>query len=96
MPAGGVTKRITAGLIPIMSFYIHDSAKRIASSHFSQILNRRAQSRAYTVCIVGRASRRWPLFVVDEEGMIRWSYCSPVGVNPGAEGILQTLEELDR
>ena len=36
------------------------------------------------------------LFVVDKEGMIRWSYCSPVGVNPGAESILQTLEELDR
>ena len=36
------------------------------------------------------------LFVVDKEGMIRWSYCSPVGVNPGAVGILQALEELER
>ena len=36
------------------------------------------------------------LFVVDKEGMIRWSYCSPVGVNPGADGILQALEELER
>ena len=34
------------------------------------------------------------LFVIDSEGMIRWSYCSPVGVNPGADGILQALEEL--
>ena len=23
---------------------------------------------------------------------IQWSYCSPVGVNPGADGILQALE----
>jgi len=36
------------------------------------------------------------LFVVDKDGMIRWSYCSPVGVNPGAVGILQALEELER
>lgn len=34
------------------------------------------------------------LFVIDGEGIIRWSYCSPVGVNPGAEGILGALEEL--
>lgn len=34
------------------------------------------------------------LFVIDAEGVIRWSYVSPVGVNPGAEGILSALEEL--
>ena len=36
------------------------------------------------------------LFVIDKEGMIRWSYCSPVGVNPGADGILQALETLEK
>src|SRR5262249_46856855 len=34
------------------------------------------------------------LFVIDGEGVIRWSYVSPVGVNPGADGILEALEEL--
>jgi len=34
------------------------------------------------------------LFVIDAEGVIRWSYCSPVGVNPGADGILEALEGL--
>ena len=34
------------------------------------------------------------LFVIDPEGVIRWSYCSPVGVNPGADGILRALESL--
>ena len=34
------------------------------------------------------------LFVIDREGVIRWSYCSPVGVNPGADGILRALEAL--
>ncbi|PZR25266.1 MAG: peroxiredoxin [Citrobacter freundii] len=35
------------------------------------------------------------LFVIDEEGIIRWNYLSPVGVNPGADGILSALEEMD-
>ena len=36
------------------------------------------------------------LFVIDGEGVIRWSYLSPVGINPGAEGILAALEELSQ
>src|SRR4051812_17429064 len=34
------------------------------------------------------------LFVIDREGVIRWSYLSPVGINPGADGILTALEAL--
>ncbi|HEY6066308.1 MAG TPA: redoxin domain-containing protein, partial [Thermoanaerobaculia bacterium] len=34
------------------------------------------------------------LFVVDGAGTIRWSYVSPIDVNPGADGILEALEEL--
>ena len=34
------------------------------------------------------------LFVIDGDGVIRWSYVSPVGVNPGADGILMALEEM--
>src|SRR5215467_12133316 len=34
------------------------------------------------------------LFVIDSEGVIRWSYVSPIGINPGAEGILKALESL--
>lgn len=36
------------------------------------------------------------LFVLDGDGIIRWSYCSPVGVNPGADGILAALEDLTK
>jgi peroxiredoxin len=35
------------------------------------------------------------LFVLDEKGIIRWNYLSPVGINPGADGILEALEQLD-
>jgi peroxiredoxin len=34
------------------------------------------------------------LFVLDGDGIIRWSYCSPIGVNPGADGIVNALESL--
>lgn len=34
------------------------------------------------------------LFVIDADGMIRWSYVSPLGVNPGADGILNALEAM--
>jgi peroxiredoxin len=34
------------------------------------------------------------LFVIDADGAIRWSYLSPIDVNPGADGILQALESL--
>jgi len=34
------------------------------------------------------------LFVIDERGIIQWSYVSPLGVNPGADGILRALESI--
>jgi peroxiredoxin len=36
------------------------------------------------------------LFVIDKEGVIRWSYLSPLGINPGASGVLDALEELSK
>jgi peroxiredoxin len=36
------------------------------------------------------------LFVIDKDGKIAWSYCSPVAVNPGADGILEALENLPK
>jgi len=35
------------------------------------------------------------LFVIDKDGIIRWSYVSLTGVNPSAQGILNALESLD-
>ena len=34
------------------------------------------------------------LFVIDRDGLIHWSYLSPVDVNPGADGILDALDSL--
>jgi len=50
-------------------------------------------SRAYGVYHKSGVSER-ALFVLDESGTIRWSYVSPIGVNPGADGILTALEAM--
>ena len=34
------------------------------------------------------------LFLIDGEGVVRWSYLSPIGVNPGADGIFDALDAL--
>jgi len=34
------------------------------------------------------------LFVIDSKGVVSWSYVSPIGINPGADGILAALEKL--
>jgi peroxiredoxin (alkyl hydroperoxide reductase subunit C) len=34
------------------------------------------------------------LYVIDKDGFIAWGYISPIGINPGADGILKALEEL--
>ena len=36
------------------------------------------------------------MFVIDAKGIIRWSFVSPIGVNPGADGILRALESLNK
>lgn len=35
------------------------------------------------------------LYVLDEEGIIRWNFLSLTGMNPGADGILDALDEMD-
>ena len=43
---------------------------------------------------IGIAERA--LFVIDPHGIIQWSYLSPTGVNPGAEGILNALDAMQK
>jgi len=53
-------------------------------------------ARAYGVYrSEGGVSER-ALFVIDKDGVIAWSYCSPIAVNPGADGILDALESLPK
>jgi peroxiredoxin len=51
-------------------------------------------ARRYGVYRAPEGMSERALFVIDQDGVIRWSYVSPVGVNPGADGILKALESL--
>jgi peroxiredoxin len=53
-----------------------------------------AVSRAYNAYRAGDGFSERALFVIDRDGIIRWSYLSPVDVNPGADGVLAALEAL--
>jgi peroxiredoxin len=52
-------------------------------------------ARRYDVYDAKEGETQRALYVIDEQGIIRWAYLSPVGMNPGADGILNALEELD-
>ena len=51
-------------------------------------------SRAYGVYDEKWGTSQRALFVIDREGVIAWSYLSPIDINPGADGILSALEKL--
>jgi len=55
-----------------------------------------AVARAYGAYRPIEGTTERALFVIDEQGLIYWSYLSPVGVNPGADGILEALESLSK
>jgi peroxiredoxin len=53
-----------------------------------------AIARKYGVYDEAEGTCQRALFVIDGEGVIRWSYLSPASINPGADGILQALESI--
>ena len=55
-----------------------------------------AVSKLYEVYDEKEGECQRALYVLDEKGIIRWNYLSPLGINPGADGILNALEDLDK
>jgi peroxiredoxin len=51
-------------------------------------------ARLYGAYREGDGTAERALFVIDRNGIIAWSYLSPVAVNPGADGILEALDKL--
>lgn len=52
-------------------------------------------ARQYDVYDEEEGECKRALYVLDEQGVIRWNYLSPTGINPGADGILDALETLE-
>lgn len=53
-----------------------------------------AISRLYGAYREGEGVSERALYVLDADGVVFWSHVSPVGVNPGADGILRALDQL--
>jgi len=83
--------------VSVDSAWCHAAFVRHQKLHFSLLADfepKGALSRAYGVYLAENGTSARALFVIDEGRRVRWSYVSPLGVNPGADGILTALESL--
>ena len=85
--------------ISVDGVWSHVAFARDRNLHFPLLADfepKGAVARAYQVYRDEDGTSERALFVIDAKGMVAWSYVSPVGVNPGADGILRALESLQR
>ena len=83
--------------ISVDGIWCHLAFKKDRNLHFPLLADfepKGAVSKLYGVFdeVVGESKRA--LYVLDEDQIIRWNYLSPVGINPGADGILQALDDI--
>lgn len=81
--------------ISVDGAWCHHAFAKARQLHFDLLADfepKGAVSRLYGVYENGVSQRA--LFVIDANGIIQWSYLSPIGQNPGADGILQALENI--
>lgn len=83
--------------ISVDSKWCHNAFAENRNLHFPLLADfepKGAVSKLYGAYneMIGESKRA--LFVIDEQGVIQWSYLSPDAINPGADGILDALEEL--
>jgi peroxiredoxin len=83
--------------ISVDGAWCHAAFSRDRKLHFPLLADfepKGAVARLYGVYREADGTTERALFVINAQGIIHWSYVSPVGVNPGADGILSALEEL--
>jgi len=83
--------------ISVDGAWCHTAFSRDRKLHFPLLADfepKGAAARLYGVYREADGTSERALFVIDAAGAIYWSHVSPVGVNPGADGILSALEEL--
>jgi peroxiredoxin len=83
--------------ISVDSKWCHRAFAQNRNLHFpllSDFEPKGAISRLYGAYNETNGESKRALFVIDEKGVIQWSYLSPDDINPGADGILNALEEL--
>jgi peroxiredoxin len=85
--------------ISVDGVWCHAAFARDRNLHFPLLADfepKGAVARQYGAYRDEEGTSERALFVLDRDGIIRWSYCSPIAVNPGADGILNALESMAR
>lgn len=85
--------------ISVDGIWSHSAFARDRTLHFPLLADFEPKgevSRRYGVYMDREGESARALFVLDAKGTIRWSYLSPTGINPGANGILSALENLTK
>jgi peroxiredoxin len=85
--------------ISVDGVWCHNAFSADRNFHFPLLADfepKGAVSKAYGAYRPEDGTSARALFVLDTEGVIQWSYLSPVGVNPGADGILRAIEALPK
>ena len=83
--------------ISVDSVWSHLAFAKDRNLHFpllSDFEPKGEMARQYGVYDYAKGTSERALFVLDGEGVIRWSYVSPSEINPGADGILRALEAI--
>ena len=83
--------------ISVDGVWCHAAFARERNLHFPLLADfepKGAISRAYGAYREKEGISERALFVLDGDGIIRWSFLSPIDVNPGADGILRALDSL--
>jgi peroxiredoxin len=94
-------KRYGAELLGISvdGVWCHQAFEQARNLHFPLLADfepKGAVAKQYGVYRAADGISGRALFVIDGEGVIRWSHLSPVAVNPGADGILAALDDLKK
>ena len=77
--------------------WCHAAYRQARNLHFTLLSDfhpKGATAKAYGVYNEEKGQCERALFVLDRNGVIQWSYLSPVGINPGADGIIEALESI--
>jgi peroxiredoxin len=85
--------------ISVDGVWCHTAFAKDRNLHFPLLADfepKGAVAKSYGAYFEAAGITERALFVIDKDGIIRWSYISPISVNPGADGILEALEALEK
>lgn len=78
--------------------WCHDAYARMQKLRFPLLADFEPKgkvARDYGVYREREGTSERAIFLIDREGNVAWSFVSPIAVNPGADGVLEALEQLE-